>query len=70
VLFVGILLGHGIIVLLLFVICIALAVNYILPPMDAGDETPENPEDGVQLLDCEPAHRSEPSIAGPSSSGL
>ncbi|KAF8607325.1 hypothetical protein BDV93DRAFT_520196 [Ceratobasidium sp. AG-I] len=76
-LFIGILLGQGVIVLLCFVIFAALIVNYMLPPMDTGDEVPESPEDGLPLLDCDsPLVRtsgSEPdlhSVAGPSSSRL
>ncbi|KAG9119696.1 hypothetical protein FRC07_005146, partial [Ceratobasidium sp. 392] len=52
-LFFGILLGHGIIGLLILVICIGVMANYILPPLDSRDEMPENPEDGLPLLDCE-----------------
>lgn len=76
-LFIGILLGQGIVVLLLFVVLAALVVNYMLPPMDTGDETPESPEDGLPLLDCDsPLVRASSSesdltpVAGPSSSRL
>lgn len=76
-LFIGILLGHGVIVLVLFVLFVALIVNYMLPPLDAGEETPESPEDGLPLLDCEsPLVRTShsesdfPPVAGPSSSRL
>lgn len=70
-LFFGILFGHGVIALVLFVVCIALAANYTLPPLDAGEETLEGPEDGVQLLDCESAPIvPEVPTAGPSSSRL
>ncbi|KAG8766469.1 hypothetical protein FRC12_006865 [Ceratobasidium sp. 428] len=70
-LFFGILLGHGIIGLLILVICIGVTANYMLPPLDSGEETPENPEDGLPLLDCEPAPIvPEPPMAGPSSSRL
>ncbi|KAG8711618.1 hypothetical protein FRC08_015676 [Ceratobasidium sp. 394] len=70
-LFSGILLGHGIMALLIFVICIGVAANYALPPMDSGDETPEDPEDGLPLLDCESLPLvPELPTAGPSSSRL
>lgn len=70
-LFFGILLGQGVLALVIFVICIGLAANYSLPPLDSGEEMPEGPEDGVQLLDCESAPIvPEPPMAGPSSNRL
>ncbi|KAG8743293.1 hypothetical protein FRC10_012256 [Ceratobasidium sp. 414] len=70
-LFFGILLGHGIMALLIFVVCIGVAANYALPPLDSGNETPDGPEDGLPLLDCESTSLVPgPPTAGPSSSRL
>ncbi|KAB5590361.1 Transmembrane protein [Ceratobasidium theobromae] len=75
VLFLGILLGHGVIVLLLFVFCIVLWVNYMLPSLDEGEPTSEQPDDGLPLVDCESpvvriseSESGAPPGAGPSSS--
>jgi hypothetical protein len=74
-LYLGILLGYGVIVLLLFVISVALLVNYMLPSLDEGELTPEEPDDGVPLLDRETpviyvsdSESEVPPVAGPSSS--
>ncbi|QRV98906.1 hypothetical protein RhiJN_26925 [Ceratobasidium sp. AG-Ba] len=70
-LFFGILLGQGVIALVIFVVCIGLAANYTLPPLDSGEEIADGPEEGVPLLDCESAPIvPDLPIAGPSSSRL
>ena len=68
-LFLGILLGHGVLVMLMLVIFLALAVNYALPQLD-DEEIESEPDNELPLLDCD-SSRSEselfPSVAGPSS---
>ncbi|KAJ1301110.1 hypothetical protein OPQ81_003526 [Rhizoctonia solani] len=67
-LFLGILLGHGVVTILGFVLCITLGVNYLLPALDDGEPAVEQPDDGLPLVDREHliVHSSEP---GPSSRG-
>ncbi|CAE6337885.1 unnamed protein product [Rhizoctonia solani] len=65
-LFLGILLGQGVIAILLFVLCIMFGVNYLLPALDDGEPASEQPDDGLPLVDCPSpiVYSSEP---GPSS---
>ncbi|CAE6501304.1 unnamed protein product [Rhizoctonia solani] len=65
-LFLGILLGHGVIAILGFVLCVTLGVNYLLPALDDIELVPEQPDDGLPLVECQsPIVRS--SEPGPSS---
>ncbi|CEL54911.1 hypothetical protein RSOLAG1IB_07403 [Rhizoctonia solani AG-1 IB] len=66
-LFLGILLGHGVIAILLFVLCIVFGVNYLLPALDDSEPASEQPDDGLQLVDC-PSPIVRSSEPGPSSS--
>ncbi|CAE6433745.1 unnamed protein product [Rhizoctonia solani] len=68
-LFLGILLGHGVFAILLFVVCITLGVNYLLPALDDSEPVAEQPDDGLPLEDRETliVSSSEP---GPSSSSM
>ncbi|EUC61333.1 transmembrane protein, putative [Rhizoctonia solani AG-3 Rhs1AP] len=66
-LYLGILLGHGVITLLGFVLCVTLGVNYLLPALGDSEPVREQPDDGLALEDRESrvVRSSDP---GPSSS--
>ncbi|GAB1520310.1 hypothetical protein RhiTH_003384 [Rhizoctonia solani] len=50
-LFLGILLGHGVIAILLFILCVMFGVNYLLPALDDSEPASEQPDDGLPLVD-------------------